>query len=63
MQLIPYDQAYDSGFEDMERRVPDTTKLRSRTGWFPQRSLSEILNEMIVEAAGELAVLPDLVRS
>ena len=40
IQLIPYDQAYDSGFEDMERRVPDTTKLRSHTGWFPHRSLS-----------------------
>ena len=47
----------------MERRVPDTTKLRSRTGWSPHRSLSDILNEMIAEAAGELAVIPDLVTS
>jgi UDP-glucose 4-epimerase len=63
VQLIPYDQAYESGFEDMERRVPDTTKLRSRTGWSPHRSLSDILYEMIAEAADELAVLPDLVTS
>lgn len=62
IRLIPYDQAYDSGFEDMERRVPDTTKLRSRTGWSPHRGLDEILAEMIAEAAGELA-MPDRVTS
>ena len=32
IELIPYDQAYESGFEDMERRVPDTAKLRAYTG-------------------------------
>jgi nucleoside-diphosphate-sugar epimerase len=63
VQMIPYDQAYESGFEDMERRVPDTTKLCSRTGWSPHCSLSEILDEMIAEAAGELAVPRDLVKS
>lgn len=63
IQLIPYDQAYDSGFEDMERRVPDTTKLRSRTGWSPHRSLDEILDETIAEAADELAVVRHLVTS
>jgi UDP-glucose 4-epimerase len=63
IQLIPYDQAYESGFEDMERRVPDTTKLRSLTGWSPHRSLSDILAEMMAEAADELAELRDLVTS
>jgi UDP-glucose 4-epimerase len=63
IRLIPYDEAYDSGFEDMQRRVPDTAKLRSRTGWSPNRSLDGILDEMITEAARELAVLPDLVTS
>ena len=63
IQLIPYDQAYESGFEDMERRVPDTTKLRSHTGWAPRRSLDEILREMIAEASGELGEIPDLVTS
>jgi nucleoside-diphosphate-sugar epimerase len=53
----------NSGFEDMQRRVPDTTKLRSRTGWSPHHSLGEILDEMIAEAAAELAVPPDLVTS
>jgi len=63
IRLIPYDQAYNSGFEDMERRVPDTRKLRSKTGWSPHRSLDEILDEMIAEAAAELARPPDLVTS
>jgi nucleoside-diphosphate-sugar epimerase len=63
IRLIPYDQAYNSGFEDMERRVPDTGKLRSKTGWSPHRSLGEILDDMIAEAAAELARPPDLVTS
>jgi nucleoside-diphosphate-sugar epimerase len=63
IQLVPYEQAYESGFEDMERRVPDTTKLRSCTGWSPRHSLDDILREMIAEAAAELAEVPDLVTS
>ena len=51
--LIPYEQAYDSGFEDMQRRVPDTTKLRTLTGWHPTRTLDDILTETIAEAEAE----------
>ena len=47
IKLVPYDQAYESGFEDMDRRVPDTAKLRSRTGWQPHHSLDDILQEMM----------------
>jgi UDP-glucose 4-epimerase len=63
IRLIPYDQAYESGFEDMQRRVPDTTKLRSYTGWSPCRRLDEILREMITEASEESAVIADRVSS
>ena len=63
IHLIPYDQAYESGFEDMERRVPDTTKLRSRTGWSPRHSLDDILRDMIADAVDELREVPDLVTS
>ena len=63
IELIPYDQAYESGFEDMERRVPDTAKLRAYTGWAVRRSLDEILEETIAEAAEEMAEIPSLVRS
>ena len=37
-------------FEDMQRRVPDTTKLRDLTGWAPTRSLDDILSDSIAEA-------------
>jgi UDP-glucose 4-epimerase len=50
IELIPYDRAYEAGFEDMLRRVPDTTKIRTLTGWMPTRTLDEILDETIATA-------------
>ncbi len=47
LRFIPYDQAYGDGFEDMERRVPDITRIRRLTGWSPTRSLDDILNDVI----------------
>ena len=44
---IPYSEAYAPGFEDMRRRVPDTSKLNGVTGWQPERSLDEILTDVI----------------
>jgi nucleoside-diphosphate-sugar epimerase len=44
---IPYDEAYERGFEDMQRRIPDTTRLRELTGWTPMRSFEEILSDVI----------------
>ncbi|MCO5998420.1 NAD-dependent epimerase/dehydratase family protein [Actinoallomurus rhizosphaericola] len=55
LQFVPYDQAYESGFEDMQRKVPDTTKLRILTGWLPRRSLDDILTDAIAHARRELA--------
>ena len=52
--LIPYEDAYAGGFEDMRRRVPDTTKLRDLTGWEPTRTLEDILDDVIAEARAEL---------
>ena len=45
---IPYDQAYESGFEDMPRRVPDIGKLGGLIGYAPTVELDEILNRVIV---------------
>ena len=53
INLVPYEEAYETGFEDMPRRVPDTTKLRTLTGWHPTRDLEEILSETIAEAEAE----------
>jgi UDP-glucose 4-epimerase len=44
---IPYDQAYEAGFEDMPRRVPDISKIRSLIGYEPTVHLDEILTRVI----------------
>ena len=41
--FIPYDEAYEEGFEDMRRRVPDTTKIRNLTGWETKYSLDDTI--------------------
>jgi UDP-glucose 4-epimerase len=43
LRLIPYDQAYAKGFEDMRRRVPSIDKVYQLMGWRPTRSLDQIL--------------------
>lgn len=44
---IPYDQAYEAGFEDMRRRVPDLTKIRNLIGYEPRVPLDETLRRII----------------
>ncbi len=44
---IPYDQAYEAGFEDMPRRVPDISKIRALIGYEPTVELDEILTRVI----------------
>jgi UDP-glucose 4-epimerase len=44
---VPYDQAYEAGFEDMPRRVPDISKVRSLVGYEPTVELDEILQRVI----------------
>ena len=40
---VPYDQAYEAGFEDMPRRVPDVRKIRGLIGWRPTMRLRDTL--------------------
>jgi UDP-glucose 4-epimerase len=47
IKLIPYDQAYESGFEDMPRRVPDLTKIEGLIGYKPVHALDAILEQVI----------------
>ena len=49
IQLIPYEQAYEAGFEDMLRRVPDTSKIQALIGWQPAISLDQTLDEVIAQ--------------
>ena len=44
---IPYEEAYTVGFEDMHRRVPDTAKMKSLTGWQATHNLSDTLTDVI----------------
>ena len=46
---IPYDEAYEEGFEDMLRRVPDITKVGRLLGWQPRISTDDILQTIIAE--------------
>ena len=47
IRLIPYDQAYESGFEDMPRRLPDLSKIERMIGYRPRFSLDDILHHVI----------------
>jgi len=44
---IPYNQAYEEGFEDMQRRIPDTTKINRLIGFRPRYNLKVIINDVI----------------
>jgi UDP-glucose 4-epimerase len=47
IKLIPYDEAYESGFEDMPRRVPDLTRIEGLIGYKTTHKLDEILTQVI----------------
>jgi len=45
--FVPYDEAYEEGFEDMPRRIPDTSKVDKLVGFKPEKRLDEILQAVI----------------
>jgi UDP-glucose 4-epimerase len=47
IQFVPYDQAYEAGFEDMERRVPSIEKIHELVGYSPTLCIEEILLNII----------------
>jgi UDP-glucose 4-epimerase len=51
---MPYEQAYEEGFEDMRRRVPDVRKLRELCGYHPRRTLKDIILDVAVYQQGRL---------
>ncbi len=53
IQLIPFDKAFQSAFEDIPRRVPDTSKVRALTGWQPRFTLDDILDETIAQTRAQ----------
>lgn len=47
VEHIPYEQAYEAGFEDMRRRVPDTRKIRAAVGWAPTTPLDATIDQIV----------------
>jgi UDP-glucose 4-epimerase len=52
--FVPYDEAYDPGFEDMPRRVPDLAKISALVGYQPTVPLEEILRRVITHTRAAL---------
>ena len=50
---IPYEEAYQEGFEDMRHRVPDISKVRNLIGYWPQMKLEDMLREIIKSVKAE----------
>lgn len=46
INFIPYSEAYPTGFEDMQRRVPDISKIKNIIGWQPTQSLDSIIDSV-----------------
>jgi UDP-glucose 4-epimerase len=44
---IPYDEAYEEGFEDMRRRVPDISRIQKLTGYKPTYDVKEIIKSVV----------------
>ena len=57
---IPYDQAYEPGFEDMPRRVPSLEKLEKLTGFRPATPLTEIVDRVVAhfQKKADVALVP-----
>jgi UDP-glucose 4-epimerase len=55
IKLVPYREAYEEGFEDMLRRLPDTAKIQQAIGWQPQKDLDTTLDEVIAYIRGQQA--------
>jgi nucleoside-diphosphate-sugar epimerase len=57
VSLIPYDEAYEEGFEDMHRRIPDTAKVEGMIGWRPARTLDDVIADVAESAKVASAIV------
>jgi UDP-glucose 4-epimerase len=55
VELIPYEQVYGQGIEDMLHRIPSIDKIRAAIGWEPTRDLDDILGDVIAHEREALA--------
>ena len=47
IRMVPFEDAYEPGFEELGRRVPDTSKLRALTGWSARRTVDDAIDDVI----------------
>jgi UDP-glucose 4-epimerase len=52
IEMVAYEKAYPAGFEDMERRVPDISKIERVLGWKPRIGLEQIIKDIAAHNAG-----------
>jgi UDP-glucose 4-epimerase len=45
----PYSDAYPAGFEDIQRRVPDISKVENAFGWAPTKDLTQIISDIAAQ--------------
>jgi UDP-glucose 4-epimerase len=55
IRLIPYEEAYEAGFEDFRRRVPSLTKIQHAIEWEPTTSLDETVDQIIAYYREEMS--------
>ena len=55
---VPYSEAYEEGFEELGRRVPDTSALRQLTGWEPRLTIDDAVDAVVVQTALEASEAP-----
>lgn len=53
IKFVPYEEAYQTDFEDMRRRVPDTSKIQQLIGWQPNYTLDETLKDIVASYMGK----------
>jgi UDP-glucose 4-epimerase len=56
IRLVPYDEAYPPGFEDMMRRVPDVSRLERTTGFKPETPLAQIVRDVVEDQRTRLGL-------
>ena len=47
IEKVPYEDVYADGFEDMQRRVPDISKIKNQLGWIPMINLDQIIKDIV----------------
>ena len=60
IRFVPYEEAYDEGFEELGRRRPNTDLLQELTGWVPTRTIDEVIEDVILyERSGVVPAVLD----